>query len=164
VVSDRQQVSQFLIYRSANGAIKIDVRFEGETVWLTQQLMAELFQTTQQNISLHIHNVYKEGELDQEATHKEFLSVRRASPSPPPMRMQDWIAKLDGFLQLNERGILTHAGTISHELALQHTDQEYACFNQQRLAVQALIPDDFERSLNALPAAKPRARKKRTAE
>ena len=69
--------SQFLIYQAENGAIKIDVRFEDETVWLTQQLMAELFQTTQQNISLHLQNVYAEEELATQATHKKFLSVRR---------------------------------------------------------------------------------------
>jgi hypothetical protein len=68
---------QFLIYASEDGQMKIDVRMEGETVWLTQQLMADLFQTTQQNISLHLNNIYDEGELRREATHKEFLSVRR---------------------------------------------------------------------------------------
>ncbi len=69
--------SQLLIYQSEDGRIRLDVRFEGETVWLTQQLMAELFQTTQQNISLHLQNIFEEGELTPEATHKEFLSVRQ---------------------------------------------------------------------------------------
>jgi len=69
--------SQLLIYQSDDGTIKIDVRFENETVWLTQPLMAELFQTTQQNISLHLQNIYEEGELGLEATHKKILSVRR---------------------------------------------------------------------------------------
>ena len=68
--------SQLLIYQSDDGTIKIDVRFENETVWLTQPLMAELFQTTQQNISLHLQNIYEEGELGLEATHKKILSVR----------------------------------------------------------------------------------------
>ena len=76
-MSKLPQKSQFLIYTAENGAIKIDVRFEDETVWLTQQLMAELFQTSQQNISLHLRNVYAEEELTPQATHKEFLSVRR---------------------------------------------------------------------------------------
>lgn len=67
---------QFLVYQSEDGKLKLDVRLEGETVWLTQQLMAELFQTTQQNISLHILNVYEELELSPEATHKKYLSVR----------------------------------------------------------------------------------------
>jgi hypothetical protein len=69
--------SQFLIYRNENGTVKIDVRFENETVWLSQQLMAELFETTQQNISLHLQNIFEEGELSLEATHKEYLSVRK---------------------------------------------------------------------------------------
>src|SRR5204862_5530913 len=76
-VTSLPQKSQFLIYQTENGDVKIDVRFEEETVWLTQPLMAELFQTTQQNISLHLQNVYEEGELLPEATHKEVLLVRR---------------------------------------------------------------------------------------
>ena len=68
---------QFLVYASEDGQLKIDVRLEGETAWLTQQHMAELFQTSQQNISLHLQNIYEEGELIQAATHKEFLSVRQ---------------------------------------------------------------------------------------
>jgi len=78
--------SQLLIYQSDDGTIKIDVRFENETVWLTQPLMAELFQTTQQNISLHLQNIYEEGELGLEATHKKILSVlspaTHCSPNP----------------------------------------------------------------------------------
>jgi hypothetical protein len=68
---------QFLVYQAEDGKLKIDVRFEGETVWLTQGQMAELFQTTQQNVSLHLQNVYAEGELEREATHKESLLVRQ---------------------------------------------------------------------------------------
>ena len=67
---------QFLVYASEDGRIKIDVRLEGETLWLTQQQMADLFQTTQQNVSLHLRNIYQEGELELAATHKDFLSVR----------------------------------------------------------------------------------------
>jgi hypothetical protein len=67
---------QFLIYQTEDGKLKLDVRFEGETVWLTQPLMAELFQTTQQNISQHVLNIYEEEELAPEATHKKYLSVR----------------------------------------------------------------------------------------
>jgi hypothetical protein len=68
---------EFLLYQTEDGRIKLDVRLQDETVWLTQPLMAELFQTTQQNISQHIRNVFEEGELTPEATHKKFLSVRR---------------------------------------------------------------------------------------
>ncbi len=68
---------QFLVYESEDGQIKIDVRLEEETVWLTQQLMAELFQTTKQNVSLHIQSIYEEEELAPEATVKKYLTVRR---------------------------------------------------------------------------------------
>jgi len=65
------------IYSSPDGAVSLPVRFDGETVWATQSQMAELFGTTQQNVSLHLQNAIDEGELDYEATHKDFLSVRR---------------------------------------------------------------------------------------
>ena len=66
----------FLVYPTEDGRVKIEVRLENETVWLTQQHMADLFQTTQQNISLHLQNIYDEGELQHEGTHKEYWSVR----------------------------------------------------------------------------------------
>ena len=342
-MSNLPQKSQFLIYRAEDGAIKIDVRFEGETVWLTQPSIAELFQTTVPNVSMHLRNIYEEGELSSEATLKDFLTVRqegtrqvsrnldyynldaiisvgyriksrvatqfriwatqrlreyivkgfvldderlknpdrpfdyfeellrriqdirtserrfyqkitdiyatsidydptaeasitffktvqnklhwaitgqtaaeiirtRANSSQPnmgltnwrgdrvrkedvtiaknyltelelaalnnlaeqylvfaegqamrriPMHMQDWIAKLDGFLSLNERGILDNAGLISHELATQHAEQEYDSFHQQLLAKNATRPDDFEKSIKALPTVKPRKTNKR---
>jgi hypothetical protein len=68
---------QFLVYQTEDGRLKLEVRIEGETVWLTQAQLAELFQTTQQNVSLHLRNVYEEKELQREATHKEFLLVRQ---------------------------------------------------------------------------------------
>ena len=339
-MSDVHQASQLLIYQAENGTIKIDVRFEGETVWLTQQLMAELFQTTKQNVGQHLKNVFEDGELSPEAVVKKFFTTAadgksygtnfynldaiisvgyriksrvatqfriwatqhlreyivkgfvldderlknpdrpfdyfeellrriqdirtserrfyqkvtdiyatsidydptaeasitffktvqnklhwaitgqtaaeiirtRADNSQPnmgltswrgdkvrkedltiaknyltelelaalnnlaeqylvfaegqamrriPMHMQDWIAKLDGFLSLNERGILDNAGLISHELATQHAEQEYDSFHQQLLAENATRPDDFEKSIKALPTVKPRKTNKR---
>ncbi len=71
------QKSQFLIYQTEDGKIKLDVRFDDNTVWLSQQLMAELFQTTKQNVSLHINNVIEERELDEESVVKEFLTTAR---------------------------------------------------------------------------------------
>jgi hypothetical protein len=68
---------QFLVYQTDGGQLKIDVRLEGETAWLTQAHMAELFQTTVPNVSMHLRNVYAEGELQAAATIKEFLIVRQ---------------------------------------------------------------------------------------
>jgi hypothetical protein len=66
---------QFLVYRTEDGRLKLDVRFEGETVWLTQGHMAELFQTTKQNISLHLKTIFSEGELEQNSVVKKFLTT-----------------------------------------------------------------------------------------
>jgi hypothetical protein len=68
--------SQIIIYQTESGETKLDVRFQDETVWLTQKLMAELFQTTPQNITIHLKNIFKEGELDEKATCKDFLQVQ----------------------------------------------------------------------------------------
>ena len=68
--------SQIIIYQTENGQTKLDVRLENETVWLTQKLMAELFQTTVSNINIHLKNIFEEGELDAKATIKDFFIVR----------------------------------------------------------------------------------------
>ena len=67
---------EILIYQTEIGETRLDVRLEDETVWLTQKAMAELFQTTPQNITLHLNNIYVEGELAIEATCKDFLQVK----------------------------------------------------------------------------------------
>lgn len=69
--------SQLFIYQSEDGQIKWDVRFVDESVWLTQALMAELFNTTPENVLMHLKNIYSDGELDQNATTKNFLVVRQ---------------------------------------------------------------------------------------
>lgn len=65
-----------VIYQTEDGATKIDVRFEGETVWLTQQQMAELFGSSRTNIVEHIRHIYEEGELDEASTCRKFRQVR----------------------------------------------------------------------------------------
>jgi hypothetical protein len=74
--SNMPPMGQFLVYQTEDGQIKVDVRLEGETAWLTQAHMAELFQTTIPNVSMHLRNIFDEGELQSSATIKEFLIVR----------------------------------------------------------------------------------------
>ena len=72
------QQNKILIYQDNNGITKVNVRFSDEDVWLTQAQLAEIYDTTQQNIALHIKNIYSDGELvDCPATHKDFLLVRQ---------------------------------------------------------------------------------------
>jgi hypothetical protein len=66
---------QFLVYQTEDGKLKIDVRFEGETVWLTQQHMAELFQTTKQNIGQHLKSIFAEGELVLDSVVKDSFTT-----------------------------------------------------------------------------------------
>lgn len=67
---------EIILYQTEDGGTKIDVRFENETVWLTQQQMAELFQSSRSNIVEHIQHIYEEGELDEAATCRKFRQVR----------------------------------------------------------------------------------------
>jgi len=67
---------EIILYHSDN-SIQLEVRIEEDTVWLTQAQMAELFQTTKQNVSLHINNIFKENELTKDSTVKEYLTVRQ---------------------------------------------------------------------------------------
>ncbi len=67
--------SDLILYQTEDGRTRIQCRFENETVWLTQQHMAELFQTTKQNVSLHIHNIFAEGELCEDSVVKEYLTT-----------------------------------------------------------------------------------------
>ena len=67
--------SQIIIYKTEDGQTKIEVRFDGETVWLTQNALSELFQTTKQNISQHIKNIIEEGELKENSVVKDFLTT-----------------------------------------------------------------------------------------
>lgn len=69
--------SQIEIYQAGDGQTRIEVTFEQDTVWLTQKMMADLFQTTVPNINMHVKNVFEEAELSEEATIKDFLIVRK---------------------------------------------------------------------------------------
>lgn len=66
-----------IILYQPDSEVKLEVRLEEETVWLTQAQMVELFNSSKQNISLHINNIFKEGELEQEATVKDYLTVQK---------------------------------------------------------------------------------------
>ena len=76
--SDRPEPrSSLVLYQTEDGRTRIQCRFEDETIWLTQALIAELFATTPQNVTMHLKAIYAEGELSEEATCKPYLQVRR---------------------------------------------------------------------------------------
>jgi hypothetical protein len=68
--------SEIILYQTEDGRMRIQCRFENQTIWLTRALIAELFQTTPQNVTLHLKAIYDEGELVEAATCKDYLQVR----------------------------------------------------------------------------------------
>lgn len=335
-----ESTGEFILYQTEDGKTRLEVQFQNETVWLSQAQMSELFQTTKQNVSLHIQNIYEEHELERAGTVKESLTVRqegnrrvsrsveyynldviisvgyrvkshrgtqfriwatqqlreyiikgfaldderlkrggggnyfdellarirdirssekvfwrkvldiyatsidydpaeeasqrffatlqnkmhwaahgqtaaeviveRADAGKPnmgmtswsgskprkedaaiaknylnaeeldtlnrivnsylefaelqasnrkPMYMKNWIAKLDDFLRLGERDVLTHAGHVSHQEALIKAEQEYEAFRKQQLEQASRVELDFEQAIKRLPGNKPEKKK-----
>jgi hypothetical protein len=74
---DKKNEGQIILYSTVDGNVKVDVRFEGETFWLTQKAMGELFDTSTDNIGLHLKNTYKEEELTEAATTEDFSVVQK---------------------------------------------------------------------------------------
>ena len=100
-MSDAPPPSHFLIYEAEDGALKIDVRFEGDTVWLTQPAIAELFGTTVPNVSMHLKNIFEEGELAPEATLQNFLTVRQEGSRQVSRNLEHY--NLDAIISVGYR-------------------------------------------------------------
>jgi hypothetical protein len=100
--------SEILIYQTEDGQTRIDVRLEAETVWLTQAAMAELYQITPQNVTLHIRNIYREGELQTQATCKEYLQVRQEGSRQIRRQLKHY--SLDMIIAVGYR-VRSHRGT-----------------------------------------------------
>jgi hypothetical protein len=113
----KENNTQIIIYQTENGETKLDVRLENETVWLSQKLMAELFQTTPQNITIHLKNIFEEGELIESATCKDFLQVQKEG-----VRMVERNQKfynLDAIISVGYR-IKSSVATRFRQWATQH--------------------------------------------
>ncbi len=100
--------SQFIIYQSEDGKTRLDVRFVDETVWLTQALMADLFSTTPENVLMHLKNIFSEGELDQNATTKDFLVVRQEGTRQVKRSLKHY--NLDAIISVGYR-VQSHTAT-----------------------------------------------------
>lgn len=90
-----------IIYQDDNGMTKINVRFADEDVWLTQQQLAEIYDTTQENISMHISNIFGDNELDENRTHKKYLLVRQEGSRKVQRNMDHY--NLDMIIALGYR-------------------------------------------------------------
>jgi hypothetical protein len=100
--------SEIILYQSEDGKTRLEVQFQGETAWLTQAQMAELFQTTVPNVSMHIRNIFAEGELQPAATVKESLIVRQEGIRTVQRQVEFY--NLDVIISVGYR-VKSHRGT-----------------------------------------------------
>ncbi|MCB9524266.1 MAG: virulence RhuM family protein [Myxococcales bacterium] len=105
---DNTTSSELLLYQTEDGRTRIDCRFEDETVWLTQKLMAELFQVTPQSITMHLKAIYAEGELAEAATCKELLQVQTEGKRRVSRNVRHY--RLEVILAVGYR-VRSHRGT-----------------------------------------------------
>lgn len=123
--------SSFLFYQTEDGKQRIEVRLEEETVWLTQRLMSELFQTTPENITIHLKNIFAEGELDPNSVAKESLVTARDGK-----KYRTKLYRLEAIIAVGYR-VQSNRGTQFRQWATQRL-QEYIVkgftMDDQRLA------------------------------
>ena len=94
-------MSEIVIYKDSNNQVELNVQLEGETVWLTQKQMSELFETTPQNITMHLKSVYLEGELVESSTCKDFLQVRQEGKREVKRKQKHY--NLDAIISIGYR-------------------------------------------------------------
>ena len=107
-MADQTPQSEMILYQTEDGRTRIQCRFEDETIWLTQAQIAELFQTTPQNITLHLKAIYAEGELTEEATCKDYLQVREEGARTLTRTLRHY--RLEPILAIGYR-VRGHRGT-----------------------------------------------------
>ena len=126
-------IKEIEIYKSKDGQTQVEVNFEEDTVWLTQKQMAQLFQTAPQNITLHLKKVYKEKEIQEKSTCKEYLKVQKEGKRM--VERKQLIYNLDAILSVGYR-VNSKRGTQFRQWATQRLKdylvKGYA-INQKRL-------------------------------
>ena len=133
---------QIIIYQSKENNVSVNVRLEEENVWLTQQQMAELFQTSRTNVVEHIKHIYEEEELTDISTCRKFRQVQLEgnrfaeiqAMKHRPMYMEDYINQLDKILASTGESVLLNAGTVSHEQAVEKALAEYRKYQVKTLS------------------------------
>jgi len=148
-------MTQLILYTSEDGKSQIQLRADGQTVWLTQMEMAELFNATKQNISLHLKNVFADGELDPAATVKESLTVQTEGSRPVSRSLT--LYNLDAILAVgyrvrSPRGVQFRrwASTVLKEYLLKGF-----AMDDERLKNPDGRPDYFDEMLARANAADP---------
>lgn len=143
---------EILLYQRGDGTPAIEVRLDAETVWLSQQRIAELFQTSRENITMHLRNVFDEGELDRAATSKDFLQVRREGERDVRRNVTHY--NLDAVISVGYRvksAVATQFRIWATERLRDYLVQGYA-INEQRLEQLGFMVQILARSSDQLIA------------
>ena len=101
MAEENKPASEVILYQTEDNQTRVQVRLDGQTAWLTQAQMAELFQTTPQNITLHLQALYDEGELQESATCKDYLQVRLEGTRPVRRALKHY--NLDAIIAVGYR-------------------------------------------------------------
>ncbi|HTV41358.1 MAG TPA: RhuM family protein [Candidatus Sulfotelmatobacter sp.] len=112
---ETQPGGELILYQTEDGRTRVQCRFEGGTIWLTQAQIAELFQTTPQNVTLHLKAIFTEGELSERATCKEHLQVRPEGGRQVARRLRHY--RLEAILAVGYR-VRSHRGTQFRQWAI----------------------------------------------
>ena len=142
-----KEKKELVIFETNDSAVKLEVPVENETVWLTQAQMAELFDTSKQNISLHINNCFKEGELEKDSVVKDFLTT-----AADGKRYKTKYYNLDviisvGYRVKSKRGV--EFRKWANSVLKQYILQGYAV-NNNRIAQLGEVVQIMKRTQNAL--------------
>ncbi len=138
VASATSPGDQVVVYETDDGETRVEVRFDRETVWLTQGQMAELFETSTNNVSLHLNNVFSARELEREATTKESLVVRTEGSRQVQRTLTHY--NLDAIISVGYR-VNSHRGVRFRQWATRTLREHLVrgfTLNQQRLAERGL--------------------------
>ena len=134
-----------IIYQTDDGLTKIEVRVEKETVWLSQQQMAELFGTSRTNIIEHINNIYAEEELDKGSTCQNFRQVRKEGNRTVTREIPFY--NLDMILSSAGGKVLIGAGNIIHDQAIKKVKSEYKKYQVKTIS---LVEEEYLKSLKEI--------------
>lgn len=159
--------TELIIYQTEEGKTKIDVHMENETVWLSLDQMAELFQRDKSTISKHIKNIFVEGELTREAVVANFATTATDGKTyqvdhynldviisvgyrVKSLRgTQFRIARLDDYLRMTDSEVLQNAGSVSHALAEQKAKEEYQKYKRIHCGDLTPVEQAFLESVEA---------------
>ncbi len=135
----RNSTAEFLVFTRQAGESGIEVRVEDETVWLTQKLMAVLFEVDVRTVSEHLGNLFASGEQTEDAVIRKFRTTAADGKSYHTQFYN---------LEFNERDLLDHPGKVTAEVAKAFAESE---FEKYRVVQDRLFESDFDRAIKQLP-------------